>query len=524
MAQGDLVLAPFRSSLVRSVVWETSPSFEEAERDIQRTLLSGALTPLQMAVYDFTAEYYGGSVSTMLKTTLPLFPLRKQGDGFTPVIADRRKRTANKPLLVLYTTSSGKYADMLRHVVQRKKTVLCIFPTHAALQSFAALLTKKNITAAVLEHGQSSPQRRAWYSRIRTGDVRVILTTKIGVFAPLPKLDTILLDDEEHPAHKQYDQQPFYDTRTLAGELARRSGAAQIWYTQAPRVETWHALAQKSLQLSRAGRIPSFASPTRVDIRTERRTGNQTLLSEELRARLAEPDALPALLYLNRREHGEAPESRGLETLHFEVRELFPGRKICVIAGSTIPPTAAQIKAADIILATERLWSVVAEDMAMRTVAAVDSDRDRLRSHFRARERTFQSLVRLRNCAQRAGAKFYIQTREPQDILFHALREKNWKYVYKEELETRNAFSYPPFAALTKIRFLHNDRISQKMLLRLRRMLPDGAALTPVFPVQGRLPFAALLKESPKGRRFGSGLAEILPRDWTIDVDPLDLE
>ncbi|MFA6512161.1 MAG: hypothetical protein WCV86_03505 [Patescibacteria group bacterium] len=520
---GDMVIVPFRKKKVRGIVWKTAAKLPEARLSIDKVLVGGAMTPLQQKIFQFVRNYYGAAITTLLKTTLPLFPIRAPQEFSRE--DDVKPGTQKMPLhtLILYASYAEKDADAIKRIQAARGMALCIFPTHAALLRFYAFLTKAGFDPTIIEHGQSANVRRENYEAVRFQKNTVLLTTKLGLFAPFPRLDLILIEDAEHPAHKQYDQQPYYDSRTLAHELAMRSGSALLSYAQVPLAETWHALAEKTLKQERAGKVPQYRAPTILNIRTERHQGNETLLSAPLREHLRDPDVFPALLYLNKIEHGEKEESRGIETLLFEIRELFPEKRIVVVSGNSALPNRTQIEHADIILATERFWSVAPYDFYMKTVVAIDADRDRLRTYFRARTKAFASLIRLRNSTAADGT-YFIQTREPSDPLFSSLREKNWGHFFREELKNRNEFFYPPFAALTRLRFSEENAETLAQLETLKHKLPDGAELSPVFHARGKLPYAVLLKESPSGQRFGSSIGSLLPSTWTIDVDPLDLE
>lgn len=536
VAVGDLVAIPFRARKVRGVVWDTAVKFPEAERSILRILVRNAMTHAQRGLIEFCAEYYQASAATLLKTTLPAFPLRKHHPlVFSERQGRKRRAAAVRSQLLLYTTHREKDRAMRRAIQQTRGMVLIIFPTFAALERFFDGLGPPLRNQAVLLHGGAEPAHtsRTNYRHIREGEKRIILTTKVGLFAPFPDLAAILLEDETHPAHKQHDQQPFYDTRRLAEELAKRTGAKLVRYTHVPRVESWYALAKQKKHLRWIGRIPAYVQPKLVNIRDERKSGRMGLVSDALLRALVQRRSGPALLFLNSRgvsrdhisvERGREIRPYGIRALEAELREYLPQQHILVLTAETPVPSRKDLSSFHLILATERIFSVLPQDVRYALVAAVDIDLDLHRPDFLARERTFHLLLMLRNMALMSGAPFLIHTRHPHDAIFSELRERNWKLFYTAELRNRKQFGYPPFTALTRILFPTHDRTAQRIIQKLRKRLPEGASLSPVFPGRGRDPFVMVLKESPRGRRLSGVLRHLLPATWKIDVDPVRLE
>ena len=120
-----------------------------------------------------------------------------------------------------------------------------------------------------------------------------------AVFAPLPSLGVICVDEEHDASYKQ-ESDPRYDARTVAAKRAALEGAVAIFGSATPRPESWHALERLEL----GGRIAAPMPTVRVvDLRHETGYPLSAPLLAEL-GRLAE-DGGKAILLLNRR--GVAP-------------------------------------------------------------------------------------------------------------------------------------------------------------------------------------------------------------------------
>ena len=144
-----------------------------------------------------------------------------------------------------------------------------------------------------------------------------------AVFAPLPSLGVICIDEEHDASYKQ-ESDPRYDARTVAAKRAALEGAVAIFGSATPRPESWHALERLEL----GGRIGAPLPTVRVvDLRHETGYPLSTPLLAEL-GRLAEdgrqgdPAAQPA----RRRARSPLPRLRRHPPLRELRRRLHPAR------------------------------------------------------------------------------------------------------------------------------------------------------------------------------------------------------
>src|SRR5690606_41858068 len=95
-----------------------------------------------------------------------------------------------------------------------------------------------------LWHSRLAPGERveAWW-RIRRGEAPIVLGTRSAVFAPLQRLQLIVVDEEHEPSYKQ-DEAPRYHARDVARERARRAGALLVLGSATPAAETYWQAAQ----------------------------------------------------------------------------------------------------------------------------------------------------------------------------------------------------------------------------------------------------------------------------------------
>ncbi|HTG42383.1 MAG TPA: primosomal protein N', partial [Methylomirabilota bacterium] len=158
---------------------------------------------------------------------------------------------------------------------------------------------------ALVHSGLGDGERADEWRRIRSGDVDIVVGTRLAVLAPLADVGLVIVDEEHEGAYKS-DRTPRLQARDTALRLAELAGAAAILGSATPAVD--------SIGRARAGTYRRIALPSRpvgsrptievVDLRAELRDGNRGLLSAELTRALAALDldaGDQAILVINRR-------------------------------------------------------------------------------------------------------------------------------------------------------------------------------------------------------------------------------
>ncbi len=173
-------------------------------------------------------------------------------------------------LLLHGVTGSGKSEVYLRAIADarhRGRTSLVLVPEIALTPQLLGRLRARLGERVAVWHSALSPAERAGeYRRIASGDADVVLGARSAVFAPLPRLGLVIVDEEHDASYKQ-DATPRYDARQVAYRRALDAGAALVYGSATPRPEAWHALERITL----AHRADGAEMPpvTVVDMRTQ---------------------------------------------------------------------------------------------------------------------------------------------------------------------------------------------------------------------------------------------------------------
>lgn len=508
---GLRVIVPFGRRKMIGVVVENpaEPSFDPKQiRPIEQVL--DDLPPFDqdwLRLARFAAEYYQRPLGEVMLPTLPP-PLRKptayQGKrsaGGPVARLDNRKRRAArapakadqppelneaqnaavqaigaldgfKPVLLHGVTGSGKTEVYLRaaeQVLAQGRQVLLMVPEinltpqlEGALRArLEALVGPDGL--AVMHSGLSDGERLQAWARAQRGDARMLLGTRMSIFAPLSKLGLIVVDEEHDASYKQQDGLR-YSARDLAVWRAHDLNIPVVLGSATPSLETWqHAERGRYLRLTLPGRARSSTLPSVRLVDTRRlqmKHGMSPHLLEAIGQRLERKEQ--SLIFLNRRgyspvlhcqscgwvsncprctaftvlhrtdgrghrlqchhcgyqapvphacpECGDqdlAPMGRGTQRIEEHLAELFPGARVLRIdADSTRKKGSAEALFAsvhagevDILVGTQMVAK--GHDFArLGLVGVLNSDSMLFAHDFRAPERLFAQLMQV---AGRAG-------------------------------------------------------------------------------------------------------------------------
>jgi len=149
-------------------------------------------------------------------------------------------------------------------------------------------------------------------------------------------------------------------------------------------------------------------------------------------------------------------------------------------------------------------------------VAAVGLDAFLSRPDWRAGEKLFQTLLRLKRLA---GKNFLLQTRQPEEKIFSYLSTGNLIDFYRDEIADRKTLGYPPFKVLIKISLAGKPAEISREMKKLSEWLAPWEPL--VYPGLTKnilgLPILNLLLRLP-GRQAGltDGQAKSKEKTWPL--------
>ncbi|MBX3728802.1 MAG: primosomal protein N' [Candidatus Sumerlaeia bacterium] len=239
----------------------------------------------------------------------PLVPSDEQRDA-RAVILEALEPTRFQVHLLHGVTGSGKtevYLQAIEHVLRAGGTALCLLPEIALTPQTVERFQHRFRQEIGVFHSQlTRRQKLELYCRIQAGAVRLVIGARSAVFAPLPRLGIIIIDEEHDGSYKQ-GENPRYHARDVAIVRARRLGIPVVLGSATPSMESLHNARTGKYHLLRLSSRPSGSRMPDVrviDMATQVvPAAAPSLLSEDMVAAITQRLAAgeQSLLFLNRR-------------------------------------------------------------------------------------------------------------------------------------------------------------------------------------------------------------------------------
>jgi primosomal protein N' (replication factor Y) len=471
--------------------------------------------------------------------------------------------------LLFGATGSGKteiYLQACASALARGRGAIVLVPeialTPQALGRFRARFGER---IAVLHSALSEAERRDERARIARGEASIVLGARSAVFAPVPRLGVICVDEEHDGSYKQ-ESDPRYDARTVAAKRAALEDAVAIFGSATPRPESWGRLERLELGGRLAGPLP----PVRVvDLRREAGYPLSAPLLAELGA-IAERGG-KAILLLNRRGvapalhcracgttvrcencdvalvlHGDGslrchhcghaepePETctvcgsaelarlgAGTQRLERELEAKLPDLERIRLDADAAQRPGAMAAALSRFAATDRVVLVGTQMVAkghhfpgVALAAVVDADTGLGLPDFRAEERTFQLLTQLAGRSGRdAPGRVLVQTFQPDARAIRYAARHDVAGFLAGELERRRELGYPPFSHLVRIVVSGPEPAAPlQALTELKAGLrgEDILGPAPLLRLRGKYR-AQLVAKTPQPRRIATRAGRLL--------------
>jgi primosomal protein N' (replication factor Y) len=447
LAPGTLVRVPLGRRELLGVVWSGGEAATPGIDLRPVAAVFDALPPLGAdwcRLLEFAAGYYQRSVGELASAVLPpqlreLSPaqlgarLRKLDrkparagapEPVKPALAPEQAEAvaridallaepggAPRPVLLFGVTGSGKTEVYLRaaeSALAAGRQVLVLVPEinltpqleARFTERFAALLPGAQAIVS-LHSGLTPAQRLQSWLAAHLGRARLVLGTRLAVFASMPELGLIVVDEEHDPSYKQQDGAR-YSARDLAVWRAHAARLPVLLGSATPSLESWqHAESGRYERLTLAHRIGGGALP-RVRLFDMKAlppaAGVTTALTAPLLAALKERLARgeQSLVFLNRRGYApvlhcgecqwksDCPHCSAWRVFHKRDRTLR-----CHHCGFTerVPhacPNCGNVDIAPLGRGTERLEEQLAEALPGARVLRIDADSTRHKGELEA--------------------------------------------------------------------------------------------------------------------------------------------
>jgi primosomal protein N' (replication factor Y) len=426
-----------------------------------------------------------------------------------------------KTFLLYGVTGSGKtwvYIEAIQKALQMGKSVIVLVPEISLTpQTASRFRSYFGNEVRVLHSAMSDGEKFDAWQSLKQGRAKIALGPRSAVFAPMPNLGLIVVDEEHEASYKQHDQSPRYHARDVAVMRARFEQAVCLLGSATPSMESFQNAMTgkyelltltkradtgsmpelKLIHLSRAPKVsPSISEPLYQEICKRLERNEQVILFQNRRGyagsvqcescgwiQMCGSCSVPMVYHLQEhhlrchycgktmpmltqcRRCGSEKlsfKSSGTERIEQELQELFPNERILRMDLDTTSRKDAHAKIlqefaqgkARILLGTQ----MVAKGLDfpnVTLVGALAADIGLSLPDFRASERLYALLLQVAGRAGRAEKKgeVYLQVYNLQSDIFRLLLSQDYRRFFGYEIAARQQVQYPPFSRLVKIEF-----------------------------------------------------------------------
>lgn len=446
--------------------------------------------------------------------------------------------------LLYGVTGSGKteiYIHVMRRYLQEGKNILFLIPEISLTPQMVERFSCEFGSILAINHSKLSiSERLRQWRMIFAGEKRIVVGARSAIFAPLPNLGLVIVDEEHEQSYKQ-ENQPRYHGRDMAIVRAQQASAQVILGSATPALESWFNQLQGKYRLQRLEKRPyevTLPEVQIVDMRNEESEGQLShLLMEAIESRLRLKQQV--ILFHNRRGYSsylqcqkcgntvkcpscdismyyhrdqeilschycgysipslrKCPScnafsfsygSPGTQKLEHTIRILFPEARVLRLDSDSARREDAHKKMykgmksrnIDILLGTQMITKGL-DFPGVTLVGIVLADISLNIPDFRSAERTFQHLTQVSGRSGRGkdSGQVIIQTYNPDHYAIRCAANHDYESFMADELGHRKSVYYPPFCKMGRMLM---TSASEALIKEQMQALEDAINSIPAF-------------------------------------------
>lgn len=205
-------------------------------------------------------------------------------------------------------TGSGKtevYMQAIHEVISYGRQAIVLVPEISLTPQARQRFVQRFGQVAVLHSHMSAVERHHQWRKISAGQTLVVIGPRSAIFAPLPRLGLIVLDEEHEGSFKQ-DNVPRYHARDVALHRAYLEQIPLVLGSATPSLESWQRAQKGVYRLASLPRrihnrpLPQVAT---IDLRSQKPEPGRGAISRQLHQAIEETlvEKGQVMLLLNRR-------------------------------------------------------------------------------------------------------------------------------------------------------------------------------------------------------------------------------
>lgn len=441
-----------------------------------------------------------------------------------PTLNDEQEKALNKidinnykTYLLYGVTSSGKtlvYLKLIEKIIKEGKEAIVLVPEIMLTSQIAALFKQIFKESLALIHSKLTEREKlSVYERIKKGEVKIVLGPRSALFVPFNNLGVIIIDEEQEKSYIQ-EQNPTYDARVLAAELAKMQNIPLLLVSATPRIISFYKALNKEyelLTLTKRATLVNMPKSIVVDMREELKNKNVSTISNALQEEIKNTleNNKQVIIFINKRGYASAVMCRdcghiitcpncslpltyhrnktklichlcgyeeeqinicpqcgsrkiryvglGTEKITADLVRLFPKARILRVDSDSVGNDynyyyqKINNNEVDIIVGTQMLAKGLDfKDVAL--VGIINADTGLYYPTYDAYENNFMLLEQVSGRSGRKDeGKVVFQTYNPDNYVIKYASNHDYLAFYNEEIKKRKLLDNPPFKQLLKL-------------------------------------------------------------------------
>lgn len=167
------------------------------------------------------------------------------------VVLEAMQEGRHETILLRGVTGSGKtevYIQAIDEVLRFGRQAIVLVPEISLTPQTKQRFRARFDHVAVLHSHLTDSERHRHWRRIAAGEIEVVVGARSAVFAPLPRLGLIVIDEEHDHSFKQ-DSSPRYHARDVAIRRTEDAGVPLVLGSATPSLESWYEAQQGRYRL-----------------------------------------------------------------------------------------------------------------------------------------------------------------------------------------------------------------------------------------------------------------------------------
>lgn len=450
------------------------------------------------------SEFYHVSLGFLLKgNLLPLQKTKLKKVSSCNRTANGVARKPTKPAVFIHKNEIEKTEILLKKISTGQTLVLV--PELTAIKKITDLLPENILNRAVTVTSELSTKEifKKWL-QVWSGEKDVVIGTRTALFFPWFNLTNIILTDEGNANYKSWDMAPRLHARDAALFLSRHHGAELSLLSHTLSVESFYFAKNKVYDTGHDLKIPPLNKTTEIiDIKSERRGGNFSLVSVDVLNELKKNKTSDVVFFINRRGTAgyvgcrdcgnvlKCPhcklsltyhQNKNILSCHYcQFSEPMPivckkcngvnvasygaGTQLAeelikkITTATNDPRPVIRIDSDEnelaklnsdkdqIIICTQLAWPYLAWNK-IKLFVFLDADAPLFIPEYKIIENLWQQIRDVQYKLPE-GSAFLIQTGYPEHLVFRSLYDPD--LFYSEQLAERRVLGYPPYKFMLKL-------------------------------------------------------------------------